>query len=76
MTPGLLCSRKTKNILMKASIIDPSAVNVSAFKTFRNLYNKLIRIRKSNYYQEQIELNKSDLKKTWNLIYEVLNKKT
>jgi len=75
MTPGLLCSRKTKNILMKASIIEPSAANVSAFKTFRNLYNKLIRIRKINYYHEQIELNKSNLKKTWNIIYEVLNKK-
>ena len=71
----LLCSRSTKNTLMKTSILDPSQPNLLAFKNFRNLYNKLIRIRKNNYYQEHIEQNKSNLKKTWSLIYEVLNKK-
>ncbi len=42
-TNGLLISRNNKNKLHKLSILEPSPHNVNTYKTYRNLYNTLIR---------------------------------
>ncbi len=52
MTPGLLISRITKNKLHKQSLIEPSPVNVNKFKTYRNLFNTLIRKSKTKFYED------------------------
>jgi hypothetical protein len=46
MTSGLMVSRRTKIELLKKSINDPTFSNCEAFKKYRNLYNKLLRIVK------------------------------
>jgi hypothetical protein len=71
MTPGLLISRTTKNNLHKRSLIDPSPVNVAKFKTYRNLYNSLIRKSKNRHFEENLNANVKNPKRTWELLKEV-----
>jgi hypothetical protein len=52
MTPGLLISRTTKNKLHKQLLIEPSPVNVNKFKTYRNLFNTLVRKSKIKFYED------------------------
>ncbi len=46
MTSGLLTSRRSKILLYKLSITDPSSHNIYKYKTYRNLYNSLVRSSK------------------------------
>jgi hypothetical protein len=55
MTPGLMVSRRKKIDLLKISLAAPTEINKNTYKTYRNLYNKLIRIRKRDNITEQIE---------------------
>jgi hypothetical protein len=80
MTPGLLISRITKNKLHKQSLIDPSPVNVNKFKAYCNLFNTLIRKSKIKFYEDSLNSNVQNPKKTWEILKEVsigkkLNKK-
>jgi hypothetical protein len=63
MTNGLLTSRKNKVNLHKKALLDPSAQNLQIYKTFRNLYNKLVRISKKNSLGDQIQKNVKNPKK-------------
>ncbi len=74
MTKGLLISRRKKYALSKKCIVDPSQSNVNNFKLYRNVYNKAIRCAKKLYFEKQLQINKSNLKKTWNLLKEAVNK--
>jgi hypothetical protein len=71
MTTGLLISRKNKETLHKKSLVCPSAQNVQAYKSYRNLYNKLIRISTKLTLSEAINLNSKNPKKTWDILREV-----
>ncbi len=46
-TKGLLISRQTKLKLSKTASHNPIAENISAFKTYRNLYNRTVRAGKN-----------------------------
>jgi hypothetical protein len=63
MTQGLIVSRRQKIELLKISIKDPSDANCTKYKNFRNLYNRLVRIRKKQHYDEKIEQNQKNPKK-------------
>ena len=63
MTRGLLISRCTKNTLHKRYLIDPSAINKSAFTNYRNIYNSLIRLSKKEYFADNLTKNKKILRK-------------
>jgi hypothetical protein len=75
MTVGLLKSRINKLNLAKICYTEPSAVNKSKYKDYRNLYNKLIRISKKMYYERVLNENIRNAKKTWEILNEVINKK-
>jgi hypothetical protein len=68
MTQGLLISRLTKIKLGKISIKKPTNENIQTYKTYRNLYNTLIRTSKKNYFEQQLTFHQSNSKKTWELI--------
>ena len=72
MTAGLLVSRKNKLNLHKKSITEPSETNLSRYKTYRNLYNKLIRASKKMYFDYKFRKNRKNPKQTWSLINEAL----
>ena len=75
MTQGLLISRIRKNNLMKLSVKTSSATNIQIYKDYRNLFNKIVRLRKKLYYQNELERNKTNLKKSWSILNEILNRK-
>jgi len=74
-TKGLLTSRLTKLKLDKAASRCPTAQNVQRFKQYRCIYNKLLKTAKKLYYEKELVKHKSNLKKTWTLLREAINRK-
>jgi endonuclease/exonuclease/phosphatase family metal-dependent hydrolase len=70
---GLLISRKNKLKLSKMASHSPTDTNILAFKTYRNLYNRTVRAGKKLYFQNELALNQSNLKRTWELIRSAAN---
>jgi hypothetical protein len=63
MTNGLLISRKTKNLLYKASISDPSMVNRVKYTTYKAVYQRVLRAAKKLYFTSKLEQNVKNPKK-------------
>jgi hypothetical protein len=63
MTTGLLISRILKINLHKQSIVDPSPVNITKFKTYRNIFYTLIRKSKIKFYEDSLNSNVKNPKK-------------
>ena len=76
MSSGILTSRRNKNFLCNICIKNPSPENISKFKTFRNLYNSVIRKAKKLNLEKQLENCKNDLRKTWKILYTSIRKNT
>jgi hypothetical protein len=74
MSKGLLISRNTKIQMGKAYSLNPNPVNRLLFKNYRNVYNRTIRAAKKMYYEKQFALNQSNIKRSWDLIFEVIKK--
>jgi len=70
MTTGLLISRSTKNNLHKASVLDPTLQNTLKYRTYRNLYNTVIRKSKKMYFEKSLNENVKNPKKTWEILKE------
>ena len=75
ITPGLLKSINKKNRLYEKFIRSPSLSNERKYKTYKNKLNHLIRIAKRKYYDTKFESAKNDLRTTWKLLNEVINKR-
>jgi len=73
MTVGLLTSRRNKMALCTNSIKNPTLYNISAFKTYRNLYNKLVKTAKKLHYNSELLKNQKNLKQTWKILKEATN---
>ena len=72
MTKGLLVSRANKLKLHKKSITEPTETNLSAYRSFRNLYTKILRASKKLYFDVNFQNAKNNPKKTWDLIREAI----
>ena len=72
MTKGLLISRSTKIKLLKISVNNPTADNLSAYRKFRNLFTKTLRASKKLYFEANFTNAKRNPKKTWDLIREAI----
>ena len=59
-----------KSKLYKKFIKNPTTDNERAYKVFKNNLNNLIR----NYYDLKLANAKTDLKATWSILNEVINK--
>lgn len=77
MSRGLLTSRQNKNKLSKNYSKRPSFDNLDKFKTYKNVYNKLLKAMKKLYYHNEIVKHQGDLKKIWETIRKAsgINKK-
>jgi hypothetical protein len=64
MTNGLLISRNSKKTLHKASIANPTAENINKYKTFRSIYQRVLRAAKKLYFTSKLHENASNPKKT------------
>jgi hypothetical protein len=74
ISKGLLISRCNKLKLSNLAAKKPTPSNIDTFKTYRNIYNKLIRTAKKFYCEKELEKNKKNLKRTWDIICNALNK--
>jgi len=63
MTQGLLVSRQTKNNQHKTALVYPTEYNINSYKSFRNLYNKILRKSKALYFEKSFDLNSKNPKK-------------
>ena len=67
-------SSKTKEVLYRKFIKNPSQKNERDYKIYRNKLNHLIRIAKKNYYSKRLDQAGNDIKSTWNTFNELLGK--
>ncbi len=75
-TSGLLRSRREKIKLDKIATKSRSDLDITKYKTYRNLYNKVVRNAKKLYFNEQLSKHQSNMKKTWQLLRCAINKKS
>ena len=76
MTPKHIKSCKKKNALYRAYTRNPSPSNKQKFTTFRNLFKSTKVKTIKQFYSEKFKLNNNNMKGTWKLIGNILNKKT
>ena len=74
-TSALIVSRKTKIKLASLKIRKPTIVNIDKYKIYTSIYNNTIRKAKQNYYNDKFIESSQNLRKTWNLIREVIGRK-
>lgn len=74
ITKGLLTSVRTKHKLYKKYLANPTPYRDSRYKNYKNKLNHLIRKAKKHYYDKSFKLAQNDMKKTWQLINEVILK--
>ena len=75
LTPGIKRSIMRKNYLYRAYIRNPSEVNKEKYKKFRNILTSILRKKERDYYNDRIDAYKANLKKTWDLLKRIINKK-
>ena len=76
ITKGLMKSIKKKNIMYKQFLCSPTSSRECLFKNFRNKLNHLLRIAKREYYDNKLAEYKSNMKFTWRLLNEVINRRS
>ena len=76
VTQGLLNSSITKLKLLRAKIRKPSEHNIHKYKEFCKVFNRTKRSAKSNYYTDIFAININNIKRTWELLRQALNKQT
>ena len=74
ITNGLLKSINTKNKLYKEFINNPTQQRTQKFKTYRNKLHNLIRKSKRDYMYKRFEQIKGNMKKTWNMINQIIGR--
>ena len=74
MTQGLLNSSLNKSKLLRTKIKKPTEDNIYKYKYFCKMFTKLKRLAKSKYYTDLFYMNISNVKRTWQILREVLNK--
>lgn len=75
LTPALKISIKRKNLLFKRSKLKPTSDNIQIYKLYRNKLNGLLRLTERNYYNYLIENNKLNVRKSWDILKEIINRK-
>jgi len=74
-TKGLRKSSNVKNKLYRKYLKNPTPTTLQKYKTYRNKFNGLIRTSKRQYYQDRFTTVSNDIRNTWKLINELLNRK-
>ena len=72
MTKGLLQSSLNLHKLRKK---ETGKINSNLYKSYRNLYNRLVRIAKTMYYTTLIDRYKGDIAHTWKVLNDITGKR-
>ena len=60
--------------LLIVKVNNPTDDTISTLKKIRNKVISLQRKAERNYYKEQLEINEHDLRKSWNVIKDIIGK--
>ena len=74
LSEGIRISIKKKNKLYLKYHRTKTAANEVAYKYYRNKLNNVLKIAERKHYADIIEQNKSNLRKTWAIMKELINK--
>ena len=72
LTHALKKSIKIKNKLCVKSIKHPSMLNVNRYKEYKTLLSNLMKKSERQFYDKQFKANVHNLKKSWNLIKDII----
>ena len=75
ITKGLLVSIKSKAKLYKEFLRHPLLAHENKYKKFKNKLNCLLKISKGNYYDTRFENSTGNLRATWKLLNQIINRK-
>ena len=75
LSDDLKASVKHKNKLYLISLKHPTLYNISQYKQYENKLISLLKIEDKHFYQSQTVQNKTNLRKVWTIVKEVINKK-
>jgi hypothetical protein len=75
LTEGLKISIKKKNYLYRRFVRHRCPTYEKEYKVYRNKVNNLLRVAERNHYHDIITYNKNNLKKTWSIMKNIINKK-
>ena len=70
-----LKSIKANHVLYKLSITKSTKINRSTYKNNNNKLNSIKRKAERDHYSNQLEINKSNMKKSWKIMKTVIGKK-
>ena len=76
VTKGLRISIKQKHSLQNKFEKNPTEENKLLYKRHRNLLTTLMRNTERLYHENQLELNKHDLRKSWKIMKEIIGKQS
>jgi hypothetical protein len=65
---------KTKNRLYIRSIKFPTEMNISNYKDYKRILNRLLRKTERDHYNSLFLLNKTNIKRQWKILKNVINK--
>ena len=74
LSNGLIKSIKTNNQLYVKYLRRPTLTNRLLYKQFRNKLNMLMRRVEREYYDKELLIHKNNLRKSWEIIKDVINK--
>ena len=74
ISKALLKSIKKKNILYRPLLSNPTSMCEISYKNYKNKLSSTLRATKRNYFEKKFEECKSNMKSTWRLLNEVINK--
>ena len=72
MTKGLLKSSKRKQKLYEKFMKKRTSQNESIYKVYKSLFESLKKKSKKNYYTRRLENYQNDIKKSWDVIKEII----
>ena len=74
LTKGLRKSSKRKQKLYEKFLKKRNLANEMAYKSYKNLFEKLKKNSKRSYYQEKFKKCKGNIKSTWKIMKEIVGK--
>ena len=74
MTRGLENACKKKNILYKQFLKTRTKEAENKYKKYKNKLTSIMRINKKDYYNKQLQQNKSNTQGTWNILNSLIKK--
>ena len=74
VTQGIINSSITKSKLLRKKTHNPTVQNITKFKKYCKLFTTIKRSAKAKYYTEIFEHNVNDMKRTWQILRQAINK--